>query len=357
MIAAVYASLVHYLEESEIIRTGPWDATASDRATASDLDEDSIARFALHARRVRNFPLSEKAGPLEILTHLNLLDGARPSHAAVLLFGRRPQQFIGSSEVKCAHFHGAEVAKPIPSYQVYKGTVFELVDQSLDFVMSKLNLSVGTRSEGAQAPIRYEIPREVVAEAMVNAVAHRDYTSHGSVQVMLFSDRLEIWNPGRMPATLTLEQLRLPHGSIPANPLLAESLYLAGYIERMGTGTRDMIRRCTEAGLREPEFQVLDGFVITLRRTAVLPSTPPVTPPVTVLLRLLDVAGELGNAEIRKHLALKDRTHLRERYLAPCLAELLIEQTIPDKPNSRLQRYRLTAKGKALMELLKRGKP
>ncbi|WP_243668387.1 hypothetical protein [Methanoculleus chikugoensis] len=67
---------------------------------------------------------------------------------------------------------------------------------------------------------------------------------------MLFSDRLEIWNPpGILPPSLTLEKLRQAHGSVPANPpLLAEPMYLAGYIERMGTGTRDMIRHCTEPG-------------------------------------------------------------------------------------------------------------
>ncbi|WP_301663501.1 ATP-binding protein [Methanoculleus frigidifontis] len=60
--------------------------------------------------------------------------------------------------------------------------------------------------------------------------------------------------------SLTLEKLRQAHGSVPGNPLLAEPMYLTGYIERMGTGTRDMIRRCTEAGLPEPEFGVSDGF-------------------------------------------------------------------------------------------------
>ena len=65
----------------------------------------------------------------------------------------------------------------------------------MDFVLSKIALSVGTREAGPQAPVRYEIPKEVVAEAIVNAVAHRDYTSNGSVQVMLFVDRLEVWNP------------------------------------------------------------------------------------------------------------------------------------------------------------------
>ena len=123
------------------------------------------------------------------------------------------------------------------------------------------------RAASAQAPVAYEIPREVVAEGIVNAVAHRDYASDGSVQVMLFADRLEVSNPGRLPASLTLANLRKPHGSVPHNPLLAEPLYLTQYIERMGTGTGDMIRRCREAGLREPEFRMTDGFTLTLWRT------------------------------------------------------------------------------------------
>ena len=103
----------------------------------------------------------------------------------------------------------------------------------------------------------------------MNAVVHRDYADNASVQVMLFADRLEIWNPGRLPPPLTLEKLRTAHSSVPANPLLAEPLYLAEYIERMGTGTLDMIRRCAEAGLPEPEFAVADGFVATIQRPAV----------------------------------------------------------------------------------------
>ena len=82
------------------------------------------------------------------------------------------------------------------------------------------------------------MPPEVVREAIVNAVAHRDYTSNGSVQIMLFSDRLEVWNPGTLPPSLTLEKLRHPHGSVPGNPLLAEPLCLTKYIERMSGGTR-----------------------------------------------------------------------------------------------------------------------
>ena len=165
------------------------------------------------------------------------------------------------------HFHGTEVRKPIPSYQIYKGTIFDLVNQAVDFVMSKIARSVGTHAQGPEAPVDYELPRDAVVEAIVNAVAHRDYASSASVQVMLFADRLEVWNPGELPPTLTIDKLRLPHASIPRNPLLADPLFLVRYIEKAGTGTLDMIARCREAGLPEPEFRQDGGqFVQTLRR-------------------------------------------------------------------------------------------
>lgn len=368
LIAAVYAALVRYLEDRKLIRHGPFDAAPCAEATIDDIAAEKVRRFVGVARGSRGFPLTEDTPVAEVLAHLHLLRSDQPSHAAILLFGREPQRFLLSSEIKCARFHGPTVTKPIPFYQVYRGTVFELVDQAVDFVLSKINLAVGTRAESNAVPLAYEMPPEVVREAIVNAVAHRDYTSNGSVQVMLFSDRLEVWNPGMLPPSLTLAKLRRPHGSVPGNPLLAESLYLTKYIERMGTGTGDMIDRCRAAGLPEPEFAISDGFVITLRRKpekafqdvggaqdtgtppVAPPVTPPVAPPVEVLVRLLGRAGELGNAEIRARLGLKDRRHLRERYVVPALAEAVIEPTIPDKPNSRLQKYRLTAKGRAWLE-------
>jgi predicted HTH transcriptional regulator len=106
-----------------------------------------------------------------------------------------------------------------------------------------------------------------VAEAIVNAVAHRDYSSNASVQVMLFSDRLEVWNPGELPPALTPERLRHPHASIPRNPLIADPLFLVRYVEKAGTGILDAIALCREAGLPEPEFRQDGGqFAMTLWR-------------------------------------------------------------------------------------------
>ncbi len=354
LISALYASLVKYLDDRELIRSTPFDATACSDATLEDLSAETIAGFVRDAREARGFPLREQATPAEVLTHLNLLDKDRPTHAAILLFAREPQRFLISSEIKCAHFHGCEATKPIPSYQVYKGNAFELVDQAVDFVMSKINLAIGTRETSVQVPVEYEIPREVVAEAIVNAVAHRDYTSNGSVQVMLFADRLEIWNPGTLPPTLTLEMLRGPHGSIPANPLLAEPLYLTKYIERMGTGTRDMISRCSAAGLPEPEFALADGFTVILSRRVATDQ------PSTVPDRQTETKSGLSRDQVmvmdkcRKASALlelmalsgrSNRTKFRDQVLRPLIEAGLVEMTVPGKPRSSNQKYRITEAG------------
>lgn len=184
-----------------------------------------------------------------------------------MLFGKNPQRFILPSEVKCLHFHGKVVEKPIPSYQIFKGTLFDLIDQAVDFVLAKVDRRVIPSENQVAGEVEYEIPLKVIREAIVNAVAHRNYVSNASVQVMIFSDRVEIWNPGSLPLDMTIQKLAEPHASIPANPLLCESLFLTRYIEKAGTGTLDMIRLCRENKIPEPVFRQDGGqFVVMLRR-------------------------------------------------------------------------------------------
>jgi ATP-dependent DNA helicase RecG len=358
--AALYASLVEHLEHTGQLRTRPFDAAECPGATLDDLSTEKLDRFLARAQSERSYPIPPGTPMEKALAHLNLLDAGRPSHAAILLFGRDPQRFLLTSEAKCLHFHGTEVRKPIPSYQIYKGTAFELVDQAVDFVMSKIARRVGTRALGPEAPVDYELPREAVAEAIVNAVAHRDYASNASVQVVLFADRLEVWNPGELPPSLTLDELRRPHASIPRNPLIAEPMFLARYAEKAGTGILDMIARCAEAGLPAPEFRQSGGqFVQTLGRPRVeaIPEVTPevtpevapeVTPEVAPEVRLIQVlAGEMTRQQLQGALGLKDDEHFRKTYLQPALEAGLIEMTVPDKPRSSKQRYRLTPKGAA----------
>jgi hypothetical protein len=377
--SAVYASLVDYLGQAGLLRSVPFDAAAGAGSTLADLAPDQLDGFLGRAQTTRGYALGPGTPIADALSHLNLLDAGVPNHAALLLFGRDPQRWLPTSIVKCLHFHGTEVRKPIPSHQVYRGTVLALVDQAVDFVLSKIDRAVGTRAAGNAVPVAYELPREAVTEAIVNAIAHRDYASNASVQVMLFADRLEIWNPGELPASLSPDRLTRPHASIPRNPLLAGPLFLAGYIEQAGTGTLDMIALCRDAGLKPPEFRQDGGsFVQTLWRPA-HPVAPQLTPQVTPQDNLLashvleelaallgvpapqvtpqvatQVAGVLQAANepasreaLQDSISLRDREHFRQTYLEPLVTGGWLERTVPDKPNSRLQKYRLTAKGRA----------
>ena len=317
------------------------------------LNEERIRKFAEVAHRKRSFPFDYDSPIVDVLTHLNLIKGDRVTNAALLLFADKPQRYFITSEVKCAHFHGFSVSKPIPSYQVFKGTVFEMINAAVDFVLSKINLYVGDRSKSVIVDTIYELPMPAVTEAIVNAVAHRDYTSNGSVQVMLFTDRLEVANPGRLPVGLTIEQLYVAHNSIPANPLLAEALYLYGTIERMGTGTEDMAKRCLAIGLKLPLYSQNTEFRTILYRNnnqVDVPVTPPVTPPVTKLIDIFE--NEMSRQEIQMKLELADKKHFLQFYLQPAIEQKIIGMTIPDKPNSRLQKYRLTEKGIELKKIL-----
>ena len=261
--AEVYASLVDHLDALGALRVPPFDTAACDRAGLKDLSRKRISWFLETARRERGFPLKPNTATEALLTHLNLLDGGKPTNAALLLFGNDPQRFHRTAETKCVHCHGTEYRRPFASLQVYGGDLFAQADQTLDFVLAKINRAIGTRAASITAPATYELPPDAVGEAIVNAIAHRDYHSNASVEVRLFADRLEVWNPGSLPGTLTFDSLRKDHPSVPYNPLLAESLYLARYIERVGSGTQTMIELCREAGLPEPQFEQREGFFVT----------------------------------------------------------------------------------------------
>lgn len=263
----VYSSLVDHLDRLGALRVPPFDTSACEGATLKQLSRKRIDWFLDTARRERGFPLKANTDSAALLTHLNLLNDGKPTNAAVLLFGSQPQRFHRPAETKCIHCHGTEYRRPFASQQIYGGDIFEQVDQARDFVLAKINRAVGTRATSAAAPATYELPPDAVGEAIVNAIAHRDYNSNASVEVRLFSDRLEVWNPGVLPGNLTPESLRGDHPSVPNNPLLAESLYLARYIEKAGSGTQAMISLCHDAGLPEPSYELRQGsFVLTLWR-------------------------------------------------------------------------------------------
>ena len=119
--AHVYAGLVQYLEECGDLRSMPFDAAPCRGASLADISEESVRWFLETSRAERKFALDKNISVKKALTHLDLLHEGKPTHAALMLFGARPQKFYSliSAEVKCLHFHGVEVRKPIPSYHNY----------------------------------------------------------------------------------------------------------------------------------------------------------------------------------------------------------------------------------------------
>ena len=148
---------------------------------------------------------------------------------------------------------------------------------------------------------------------------------------------------------------------LPHDPLIAEPLFLTRYIEKAGTGLMDMYARCRAAGLGDPQVGPVPGRgVVQVVRRRVPAATPEVTPDVTpevtpeVAKLMVVISVPMSRAELQELLRLKDDDHFREAYLLPAIQAGLVEMTIPDKPRSRLQKYRLTAKGLTLRKILGR---
>lgn len=313
--SAVYAALVHYLVLRGFLHYGPFDTAWHLEATLDDLDKEKIRWWTGMAREKRNYPIAySEENVHRILNSLHLIsDDGKVSNAALLLFAKDTQKWFVSALVKCVQFYGTKVQKPLASQQIYGGSVFEVVDQAVAFVMSHIDARVGERTASAQVNVEYELPVQAVTETIVNAVVHRDYTSTGSVQVMLFRDRLEVWNPGRLPKGMTVEKLSGEHSSLPVNPLLANPVYLAGYIEQVGTGTNDVIDRCVELGLRTPEYHQEEDFRVVIWRSdpGVIQSDPGVIQGDSKLVenvyKLICENPSISRAELAKRLDTSER--------------------------------------------------
>ncbi|MEI6765321.1 MAG: DUF4062 domain-containing protein [Bacteroidota bacterium] len=354
LIQEVNYACVTLLKDKGLVQLTSFDESVHPTAKIINLNVAKVDNFIGIARAKRGFPLRQGTAIEKVLSHLHLLQGKKVCNSALLAFGKEPQQFFPTAVTKCAHYHGLIVEKPIPDHKVFQGDVFEQVDQAVDFILSKISVSVGIRDISTQAPIQYEIPKAVIAEAIVNAVAHRDYTSNGSVQVMLFANRLEISNPGRLAPELSISQLKADHSSYPTNPRLAEPMYQAGYIERFGTGTGEIYRLTKEAGLKEPVFDLSEGFKVIIWRPAEQATdhvTDYVTDHVTdhvdeLVIRLIMVLSKnKSRTELMELLDLRHSGNFRDNYLYPAIEAGYVEMTLPETPKSIKQKYRLTQKG------------
>ena len=346
--------------------SGHFDSAVCAKATLDDLASDRIRWFVTGARRRRGPDIPKDATPQDLLERLHLLSQGRLTNAAVILFGRDPHRLLALPPIKCLHFQGPTGATLLNQQSVCKGTIFGWIFEASFFALKGLSRADPSRWDLPS----YDIPKEAVHEAVLNALVHQDYSSAIGMQVAIYSDRLEIFNPGALPPSLTLDQLRRPHSSGPGNPLLAQTLCPIENMDGKGVGTTGMIEHCRKAGLPEPEFKLRNGFLAILHRPRHRPPAPPPgqaggqeprpvppappapTVPDETKRLLMACQGEMTREQLQKELHLSSQENFRKLYLLPALQNGLVEMTIPDKPNSRLQKYRLTAKGKAVLASL-----
>ena len=228
----------------------------------------------------------------------------------------------------------------------FDGGVVADIEDAMRF--TERNTRTAYRIEGLRRQNVPEYPMEAVREAITNAVMHRDWFFDGAnVFVELYSDRIEVISPGNLPKGLTLADLG--RKSTRRNPLIADLLHRIDFIEKAGTGIRRIRDGAREQDCPEPEFEA-DRFVTDTFRpnpeVRDVSGDDRVTPEVTGEVPLLRVlAGEMTKRDIQEALGLKHEDYFRKSYLLPALQAGLIETTIPDKPRSSKQRYRLTSAG------------
>ena len=232
-----------------------WERRAAEGATLEDIDAAAVGRFTeLAAAR------GVEGGDVEtVLRRLHLLSGDVPRIGALLLFGRDLPGPHPQAVVRCRSLRGAPSTAVASDQFVAEGTLFAQIDAAAAFV--RRNLRTGARIAGTVRIDLPELPTVAVREVIANAVVHRDYRSTAAIQLRLDDNALTVWNPGHFPAPITAASLREEHPSVPTNPLMAQALYRAGYIEQWGTGTLRIIETMAARGGAAPTFAEVDGGV------------------------------------------------------------------------------------------------
>ncbi len=169
----------------------------------------------------------------------------------------------------------------------------------------------------------------------------------------MYDDHLEITNPGTFHFGITPEKLARPHESKPWNPIIANVFYRAGIIERWGSGTLNIIDWCKENGNPPPTWEDRAGSdYVTFRPSSL--ARDQVGTKWALSRHQVEILRKCRNdsalVDLMAITGRSDRTKFRHQVLNPLLEAGLIEMAIPDKPRSSKQKYRLTARGRKLIQ-------
>ena len=288
-----------------------WDGVPVPYVAVSDLDAGAFKTFRkLTYKSGRLNPEALAESDAMLVEKLHLTEGKYLKRAATLLFHPDPEKFTTGACVKIGFFR---TDSDLLYHDVISGDLFTQVDKTLDLLLTKY-LRAGISYEGSQRLERFPVPEAALREAVINAIAHKDYGALIPIQISVYDDKLLIWNAGQLPPEWSLASLMDKHSSQPANPDIARTLFLAGKIESWGRGI-DLIRdTCLAHGSPAPLFEAnSNGFWVKFpfpvvrdaeKLSVKTPVETPVKTPLAILvclgtnpgLTLVDVAAEIGKS-------------------------------------------------------------
>lgn len=241
-----------------------WDGVPVPKVSVKDLKQETFEFF--RKRGVKSKRLSEETlndDNEHLLENLKLIENEYLKRAAILLFHPDPEKIVTGAYIKIGYFENE--ADLIYQDEVH-GNLLEQVEITMDLLFTKyIKAIIGY--EGIHRVETYEYPKEAVREALLNAVAHKDYSGLTPIQIRVYKDKIMIWNEGHLPEDWTINNLLKSHSSRPYNPDIANAFFRSGYVESWGRGITKMTELCVSEGLPKPSFIFESSdFWVTFRK-------------------------------------------------------------------------------------------
>ncbi len=179
------------------------------------------------------------------------------SGAAILLFGKDPQQYFQRARIRFIRYDGTEAKvgaeMNVVKDKIFTGRILDMIDKTLSFVRDQVKEHTYLGKDGRFVTTP-EYPEFVWKEIIINAVAHRDYSIKGTdIQIKMFDDRIVVESPGNLPGIVRLNNMRQVHFS--RNPKIVAFLHEYDYVQEFGEGVERMYREMERAGLPAPEYR------------------------------------------------------------------------------------------------------
>ena len=241
-----------------------WDVLTNHRFNLNEINDEEVRKFVQSAQQQGRIPADfEEENVEEILERLELLIQGKLTNASMILFGSNPQQYFPSAMIRIGRFR--DEATIVADHTV-SGNLFQQVRGAEEQIKSLIRRRYEITDESFNRHDTWQYPLAAVREALLNALVHRNYFEMSvKIQIKVFDNFLWIYNPGKLPGALKVEDLKKPHSSHPRNRLIANTFYRAGLIEEWGSGIQRMTADLQNAQLPEPDFEEQgEGFITKL---------------------------------------------------------------------------------------------